>query len=326
MSSIPSASSAAWRPGNARSAPAGPIGGGGASARGAQPVAWAGAHRGSSSRPFAQPEIARLEEQRLSARWRRVWTRTSPQGGHAALIGELQRLLSGHPTRERFAAQLMLALYRSGRQADALEVYRDARRGLVEAAGIEPGPELQRSPPGGRAQPGRVAGVGGRRPAGRTGCARRAAGRARGRAGAPARALGRGARRRRPRRRRLRTGGHRQDPAGRRAGRRRSIAAAASCATRPAGAHQGPHSRAPGARGSRRRRRGRATTGARMQGVLVLVCGRDAEALAGRRRDRHDRLGPLDPEAVRALAAAGGPRRVAGGLGRRRSPPPHRLE
>ena len=92
---------------------------------------------------FAQPEIARLEEQRLSAVEARVDADLAA-GRHGALIGELQGLLSEHPTRERFAALLMLALYRSGRQADALEVYRDARRGLVEAAGVEPGRELQR--------------------------------------------------------------------------------------------------------------------------------------------------------------------------------------
>jgi len=53
-------------------------------------------------------------------------------GRHAALIGELQGLVAEHPTRERLAAELMLALYRSGRQAEALEVYRDARHVLVE--------------------------------------------------------------------------------------------------------------------------------------------------------------------------------------------------
>ena len=93
--------------------------------------------------PFAQAEIARLEEQRLAALEARVEADLGA-GRHAALVSELRQLLSEHPTRERFAAHLMLALYRSGRQAEALEVYRDTRRVLVDEAGIEPGPELQR--------------------------------------------------------------------------------------------------------------------------------------------------------------------------------------
>src|SRR5690349_1393697 len=93
--------------------------------------------------PFAQMEIARLQEQRLAALEARVDADLA-MGRHAALIGELHRLLAEHPERERFAAHLMLALYRSGRQAEALEVYRDARHGLVEQVGVEPGPELQR--------------------------------------------------------------------------------------------------------------------------------------------------------------------------------------
>ena len=93
--------------------------------------------------PFAQAEIARLQELRLEALEARVEADLA-MGRHAALIGELQGLLAEHPTRERFAADLMLALYRSGRQAEALEVYHDARRVLVEQVGVEPGPELQR--------------------------------------------------------------------------------------------------------------------------------------------------------------------------------------
>jgi predicted ATPase/DNA-binding SARP family transcriptional activator len=93
--------------------------------------------------PFAQAEIARLQEQRLAALEARLDADLA-MGRHAALIGELQGLLAAHPTRERLAADLMLALYRSGRQAEALEVYRDARRVLVEQVGVEPGPELQR--------------------------------------------------------------------------------------------------------------------------------------------------------------------------------------
>jgi len=93
--------------------------------------------------PFAAAEIARLEEQRLVALEARVEADLA-HGSHAALVSELQRLRAEHPTRERLTAQLMLALYRSGRQAEALEVYRDARQILIEDAGIEPGAELQR--------------------------------------------------------------------------------------------------------------------------------------------------------------------------------------
>ena len=93
--------------------------------------------------PFAAAEIARLEEQRLVALEARVEADLA-RGSHAALVSELQQLRAEHPTRERLTAQLMLALYRSGRQAEALEVYRDARQILVEDAGIEPGAELQR--------------------------------------------------------------------------------------------------------------------------------------------------------------------------------------
>ena len=63
---------------------------------------------------------------------------------HAALVGELRQLLADNPTRERFAGQLMLALYRCGRQTEALEEYRRARERLVEEIGVEPAPELRR--------------------------------------------------------------------------------------------------------------------------------------------------------------------------------------
>src|SRR5690349_75034 len=93
--------------------------------------------------PFAQAEIARLEEQRLAALEARVEADLAT-GQHAALVSELRQLLAEHPTRERLAGQLMLALYRDGRQSEALEVFRDVRAELVEASGVEPGPELQR--------------------------------------------------------------------------------------------------------------------------------------------------------------------------------------
>ena len=93
--------------------------------------------------PFAQSEIARLEELRLVALEARIDLdlASRPAGD---LVGELEALVGAHPFRERFRGQLMLALYRSGRQAEALAVYQDARRALVEELGIEPGPELQR--------------------------------------------------------------------------------------------------------------------------------------------------------------------------------------
>jgi predicted ATPase/DNA-binding SARP family transcriptional activator len=92
--------------------------------------------------PFARSEIARLEEQRLTA----VELRTEADlaaGRHLELVAELQRLVAEYPTRERLHGQLMLALYRSGRQADALACYRQAREVLIEELGIEPGVELR---------------------------------------------------------------------------------------------------------------------------------------------------------------------------------------
>ena len=91
---------------------------------------------------FAQNEIARLEEQRLVALENRVEADLA-LGRHAALVSELEALVAEHPTRERLRGQLMLALYRSGRQSEALESYQDARRTLEEELGLEPSPELQ---------------------------------------------------------------------------------------------------------------------------------------------------------------------------------------
>ncbi len=87
---------------------------------------------------FARPEIARLEELRLVALEERIEADLA-LGRHAELVGELEGLMAEHPLRERLRGQLMLALYRSGRQAEALEVYQDTRRLLVEELGIEPG-------------------------------------------------------------------------------------------------------------------------------------------------------------------------------------------
>src|SRR5262245_37436150 len=91
---------------------------------------------------FAQPEIARLEELRLACLEDRIEVDLS-SGRHAELVGELEALVREHPLRERLCAQLMLALYRSGRQAEALDVYQDARRVLVGEIGIEPSGELR---------------------------------------------------------------------------------------------------------------------------------------------------------------------------------------
>ena len=92
--------------------------------------------------PFAQPEIARLAELRLELLEERAEAEITV-GRHAELVGDLDALVHEHPLRERLRGQLMLALYRSGRQADALEVYREGREALVEGLGLEPGPLLR---------------------------------------------------------------------------------------------------------------------------------------------------------------------------------------
>src|SRR6266540_2710667 len=91
---------------------------------------------------FAQAAIGRLEELRLAALERRIEADLA-LGRHAELAGELEALVVEHPLRERFRAQLILALYRSGRQAEALEAYRTLRQTLVEELGIEPSSALQ---------------------------------------------------------------------------------------------------------------------------------------------------------------------------------------
>jgi DNA-binding SARP family transcriptional activator len=91
---------------------------------------------------FAQPVAARLEELRLLVVERRLEAELA-RGRHADVLGEIQRLAREHPLREQVHGLLMLALYRCGRQAEALEAYRSARAGLVEELGISPGPALQ---------------------------------------------------------------------------------------------------------------------------------------------------------------------------------------
>jgi DNA-binding SARP family transcriptional activator len=86
---------------------------------------------------FAESEIARLQELRLATSEDRIEADLAA-GRHAALVGELESLVVEHPLRERLRGQLMLALYRSGRQAEALEAFQSARRALVDELGIEP--------------------------------------------------------------------------------------------------------------------------------------------------------------------------------------------
>src|SRR5215207_7182190 len=93
--------------------------------------------------PFAQRECLRLEELRLAALEERVEADLQ-LGRNARLVPELEGLVREHPLRERLRGQLMLALYRCGRQADALEVYRSGRRLLDEELGLQPDDELQR--------------------------------------------------------------------------------------------------------------------------------------------------------------------------------------
>jgi DNA-binding SARP family transcriptional activator len=91
---------------------------------------------------FAAAEIARLEELQLVALERRI-DADLELARHAQLVAELDKLVAEHPLRERLWGQLMLALYRSGRQAEALAAYQRARKTLVDGVGIEPGPALQ---------------------------------------------------------------------------------------------------------------------------------------------------------------------------------------
>ena len=91
---------------------------------------------------FAGAEQARLEEERLGALESRIDALLAC-GRHHETIAELESLTTNHPLRERFWHQRLLALYRSGRQADALRAFRELRSTLVDQLGIEPGPELR---------------------------------------------------------------------------------------------------------------------------------------------------------------------------------------
>ena len=92
---------------------------------------------------FAQAEIARLDELRWAALEQRIDADLAA-GRHAPLISELGALIAEHPLREHLRGQLMLALYRAGRQAEALAAYRQAQRELADELGLEPGEELKR--------------------------------------------------------------------------------------------------------------------------------------------------------------------------------------
>jgi DNA-binding SARP family transcriptional activator len=124
--------------------------------------------------PFAQAEIARLEELHLGAVEQRIDADLAT-GRHADVVAELEALIGRHPLRESLRGQLMLALYRSGRQAEALETYQAARSALIEELGIEPSrrirelhqailvqdPSLDLDPRAHRAPSGRSAGADG---------------------------------------------------------------------------------------------------------------------------------------------------------------------
>ncbi|MDQ2982560.1 MAG: AAA family ATPase [Actinomycetota bacterium] len=95
-----------------------------------------------SFEPFAQATIQQLEERRLAVLEDRIEADLGT-GRHGDLVGELESLVAEHPLRERLRGQLMLALYGSGRQAEALAAYQEGRRVLVEELGIEPSPSLR---------------------------------------------------------------------------------------------------------------------------------------------------------------------------------------
>ena len=92
--------------------------------------------------PFAQREIARLEDLHVGAHEELIEAKLQ-LGRHSEVVSRLEGLIEDHPFRERLRGQLILALYRCDRQADALQAYQDARRALVDELGIEPGERLR---------------------------------------------------------------------------------------------------------------------------------------------------------------------------------------
>ena len=103
---------------------------------------WRGPALAEFSEPFAQHEGARLEELRLAALEWRIEADLA-LGRHRDVVGELEALIAEHPLRERLRSQLMLALYRSGRHAEALASYQAFRRTLADELGIEPSASLR---------------------------------------------------------------------------------------------------------------------------------------------------------------------------------------
>jgi DNA-binding SARP family transcriptional activator len=103
---------------------------------------WRGPALAEFGEPFAAIEGRRLEELRLACIEDRIDADLA-LGAHARLIGELDALVGRHPLRERLRGQLMLALYRSGRQAEALAAYRELARALSTELGLEPWPALR---------------------------------------------------------------------------------------------------------------------------------------------------------------------------------------
>jgi DNA-binding SARP family transcriptional activator len=95
-----------------------------------------------ADQPFAQAEAARLEELREAAREDLVDAELA-LGRHHDAVGELEAMVASHPLRERRWGQLLLARYRDGRQAEALEGFQALRRALRDELGVDPGPELQ---------------------------------------------------------------------------------------------------------------------------------------------------------------------------------------
>ncbi|MGH8933057.1 MAG: AfsR/SARP family transcriptional regulator [Egibacteraceae bacterium] len=103
---------------------------------------WRGPALGGASGRAVSAEAARLEEQRLAALEERIEADLT-LGRHGELVGEIVSLVAMQPLRERLRGQLMLALYRTGRQADALAVYHQGREALASELGLDPGQELR---------------------------------------------------------------------------------------------------------------------------------------------------------------------------------------
>ena len=103
---------------------------------------WRGPALNGIDRPFAEIEAARLEERRLLVTEERIGLELD-LGRPGELVGDLLALVRAHPLRERLRGLLMLALHQAGRRAEALAVYQDGRGQLVEALGVEPGPQLR---------------------------------------------------------------------------------------------------------------------------------------------------------------------------------------